>query len=387
MGASLYSRLLKQQSTDKRGNLENFLTEGLCDLLNRLTGQQQRELLAALLGADSLPPQGRDSAIRWETQQTVFIPQYGNKRPDLLGYLDGKPVFLVEVKIAAAFTYGRTQEEEVNEPVDVHQLQMYGQWLAEANPAGRLVLLTWRSKAPDDFLHATSDPKYGVAARHCITWQQVHDQLARRQGFPLGKDYREFLQEVDVATDAPDRQDFALLELFMEGASTRIRNFMKTARTRLSSEFPAGMKWGAEASYQSAGYVEEPQNRLIWAWGFLDRKTSDYIYWGIYFPTDDEIPWGWKAAFPGIPRRPVIFVGMAMALPDEANRLLAEIPVAPHWQRCTGGKVSTKEESPCLAVVPLEDMLAQTEPAEAVYNWIKSRFAEVLNAASILVKA
>jgi hypothetical protein len=390
MGQSLYMRLLRQQSTPERSNLENFLTEGLCDLLNRLTGQQQRELLAALLGANSLPPQGRDSAIRWKTQQTVFIQDYNYKRPDLIGYLDGKPVYLVEVKVAAAFTHGRTQktqETERKEPVDAHQLEMYGQWLAETNTEAQLVLLTWRSKAPDDFLGAESTQKYGVAARHCITWQNVHDKLAKRKDLPLANDFRTFLQEVAVATDAPNRQDFARLELFMDGASTRIRNFMMTIRTRLSTEFPAGMKWKAEASYQSDGYVEEPENRLIWAWGFLEGRTSDYICWGMYFPTEEDIPWGWKAAFPDIPRRPVSFVSAAFKQPADANRLLAGIPTDPHWLRCFGGKVSSENEFPCLAVTPLEDLLAQAEPAEAVYEWIKSRFAEVLNAASKLGKA
>lgn len=384
MARSLFSRLLKQQSTDKRSNLENYLTEALCEVLNRLSGEQQRSVLTALLGSNALPPHGRDKAIRWETQQTVAT-RHGFKRPDLMGYQDKKPVFLVEVKVDAAFTSGRESGEDQISGEDVHQLVMYGQWLQEANPDAQLVLLTWKSAPPADYLQEGVFG-YGTRHRHRIYWQNVYDALAKVHTVPFVADFRSFLEEEFLAMDTPNRQDFALLELFLDGPYARVKKLMSTTRERLSTEFSSGLNWKREASYMPDGYQALPENQLIWAWGVLDRPTYDYIYWGIHFPSDKDTAWGWKATFPNMPRRPVIFVSMALELPTDGNDLLHHIPTGATWMRTAEGEVSEVDDSPVIAFAALEEFLAKEDPAEEMYAWVKGRFDELMQAVGKLSK-
>ncbi len=53
---SLYSRLLKNKNTEERSNLENFLTEMLCDFLNRISTKETKEFLRQVLNLTEEEP-------------------------------------------------------------------------------------------------------------------------------------------------------------------------------------------------------------------------------------------------------------------------------------------------------------------------------------------
>lgn len=384
MRQSLYARLLRQQSTPKRSNQENFLTEGLCDLLNRLSGIQQGKLLARLLPEAALPQLSAKAAIQWETQQSVRVEGGGSsKRPDLIGYLDGTPAFLVEVKVSAGFTAGR-MENDARETIPARQLEMYGQWLHKANPEGHLVLLSWRSRPPETFSEVAQSHGYGTRNRHTIAWQQVYEALALFPAVPLAAEYRIFLQEEGIAMDAPSRRDFALLELFLDGASGRIRGLMRGLREELRKKHPLGVEWGKGEKDQAAGYAESAANHCIQSWAVLSN-TQGAITWGIHFPQGEDIEWRWQTEYPpGQLSKPVVFVFFCSSDPAEGTRMLACRPASDIWMHPASGKVTEKEGNSVMAVTPLEGILDRPDPAGTMFEWVDKRFQELLDAAARL---
>src|ERR1700739_3888574 len=89
---SLYGRLFHATSAH-RDRLEDFLTEALGDLLNRLSKQQLRNFCSEILldGTDPglkdrwLKAFDRSSNVTWDTQEWISIDGV-EKRPDLILY-------------------------------------------------------------------------------------------------------------------------------------------------------------------------------------------------------------------------------------------------------------------------------------------------------------
>lgn len=96
MSGSLFSRLWMYQSTPERTKLENFLTEILCDYLNRLRGEQMKEFLRSVfLPAGASWYRGEEdcdeTAIIWKTQCRIPRPAR-SIQPDLIGWQGDRPV-------------------------------------------------------------------------------------------------------------------------------------------------------------------------------------------------------------------------------------------------------------------------------------------------------
>ena len=101
---SIYSNLFRYRPRPKRKPLEDFLSEVLVDLLNRLSLEHQLLFVADVLLKDT-PISGawRNLAVtqptmslRWETQRAIR-----GGIIDILLTLDGEPVLVVENKIGA----------------------------------------------------------------------------------------------------------------------------------------------------------------------------------------------------------------------------------------------------------------------------------------------
>ena len=112
----IYSRLYKYRVRPSGSPLENFLTEALADIFNRLPRPIQTEFLVKMLPG-SCESRLRDECmdgkqIKAETQ--VSIGAAGSvKRPDIIVYLDGEPLILFEVKVDAALQEHMVEGREV----------------------------------------------------------------------------------------------------------------------------------------------------------------------------------------------------------------------------------------------------------------------------------
>src|SRR5882762_7313672 len=100
----IYSRLYKYRDRPLLSPLENFLTEALADIFNRLPTPLQIELIVQMLPpscSERLRNKCKDGK-KIEARTQVSIVAVGSvKRPDIIVCLDGKPLILFEVKYDA----------------------------------------------------------------------------------------------------------------------------------------------------------------------------------------------------------------------------------------------------------------------------------------------
>ncbi|MBC6659870.1 hypothetical protein H9I30_17945 [Morganella morganii] len=278
----LFSRLYKYQSTDKRSQLENFCTEGFCDILNRMTKEQQRNFLTKMgVCADS------DTKIKWQTQYTITDSEGKSRYPDLVGLIDNFVRYLIEVKINACFTQG----VDINGD-SLSQLQIYDRWLSAHSPdasAGTLILLTDKTMPEQSFEDITSSD-FGIKNRKLWYWQSVFDQLTMVSDIPHAEDYKKFLSKQGLAMDLPTRQDFAVMELLYSGAGKRLDGLTKSVFNRIKQKYSAEtlFNWSTEDKYRHGGSSENWQGAICWSWVVLRREPYQYFYWGIQFPEYNE---------------------------------------------------------------------------------------------------
>ena len=299
--SSLYGRLFTYRANDKQTPLENYLTEALCDLLNRL-GDDDPSKQHAFLKNLKLFEADDSESLYFDTQVPITIPtEEDNRIADFVGYINNVPVLVLEVKIGAEFTEG--------------QLPAYGAWLAKKGRKDAvLALLTYKTAAPEDFKNGVG---YAVKT-HVIHWRDVRQELRALQGsvssvyFTLAKEFVDFLDEQEITMEAPKKEDLNKLgEYLKSGAATKWQNFMKRIRARLKMEMPKHVKfklsWESDAQLQPGGSFRDEADALIGWVNSPDRyneKGSEilYISWGLYFaPEGKADPYGFHGYF-DIPR-------------------------------------------------------------------------------------
>ncbi|HCM64478.1 MAG TPA: hypothetical protein DIT05_18325 [Morganella sp. (in: Bacteria)] len=274
----LYTRLYKYQSTEKRSQLENFCTEGLCDILNRMTKEQLSYFLGNMgVAVDS------DTGIKWQTQYTITDSAGVFRYPDLVGLTDNVVRYLIEVKIDAAFTQG----------VDIHgdtlsQLRIYDHWLSEhsSDPsAASLILLTNKTMPEQSFENYLSSDFY-IKNRKIWYWQSIFDQFSMIFGIPHIEDYKKFLSTQGLAMDLPTRRDFAVMELLYSGAGQRLEGLTNGIFEKIKQKYIAEtmFNWGAEDKYRHGGSCANWNGGICWSWVILRQEPYQYFYWGIQFP-------------------------------------------------------------------------------------------------------
>ncbi|WP_319582593.1 hypothetical protein [uncultured Pseudodesulfovibrio sp.] len=366
---SLYLRLMKYQTTPTRTNLENYLTEGLCDLLNRMDRERQRtflyEMLPACLQLKTL------QFLRWETQ--VAIPVDGNtKYPDLIGYHEKKPVVVIEAKVGAPFTETVMKSEE-GQRTCRSQLEVYDKWLFEQNADdGILILLSAFTAPPIGFLNP-GDDRYKVRQRHLLTWQKVFDILSPNRR-SLEGDFKCFLEEVNVAMDTPTRKDFSALELYLDKACERITHAMGIIRERMAQKYSSEFNWGAESKYQYEGLAYTPENNMAWAWGMVDRPDYTYVFWAVYYPEGKSGAWGFEKMFPERLHRPSVIVGVGTKSQQLSDSL--KLCGLDGWYFAETDREG--DFFPCIAVIGLDELFGGKGFTENCFKWVDVKVDEIL---------
>ena len=229
--STLYQRLFTYRERPNRSPSEDFLTEALGDLLDRLPAPTARELVLRMIGGSAdaaetlLRIWGDGDVARWTTQRTI-----PGGRLDLLLEIAGTPAVVVEVKLAAGF-----QSHAIEGPQDEarHQLRTYGDWLrGQADPewGGALVLLTHWTAPPDDFLRHPE--RYGAQRTGVFRWSDLHRWLVKqvRATWPndsgwttLAAEFTAFLKEKGMDSELATNADVAALQIYLSSAD-RIRN-------------------------------------------------------------------------------------------------------------------------------------------------------------------
>lgn len=325
---SLYRRLFTFRERPDRSPVEDFLTEGLADLLERMPVEAGRDLVARMLrnGADAERELGliwtSGLSARWSTQRTI-----AGGRLDLLLEIDGRAAVVVESKVSAGFQEHADQDTGHSR----HQLETYGEWVgntADCRWGGALVLLTHWTSPPPDFLQ-WSGP-YGCRHRGITRWSELARWLSALIRLPehadagwalLAGEFVTFLREMDMDSELATGHDLAALQIYLASAD-RVRNSVQqiweSARTI----------WRPVCIQTDVPLEVSTAYGCVWKYRYLVRSDlrSCYMAAGVRFPTIGSYP---SYAEPG--GEPYLFVELGSdndGSPIDTLQLPAEWSVA-----------------------------------------------------------
>ena len=397
---SIYTRLFTRLPTLGRTPLEDFLTEALADLLNRMPPEDHSRFIADVLLSEAgrtawleLRARLPGALLTWVTQLRV---RGGKGIIDLVLLVDGRPAIAVENKVGAPVGSHADDEQEADVALPAlspsgNQLRTYGTWLAAQPKAdawpGALVLLTHSSDPPADY----GPLGYGVP--HVVTcrWGRVWSWARSGNPVPhqgdettamwviLKRELAEFLEGKGMSADYMTRHDVAQAQVFMAAADRIAQTFAATEKVlqRLKDELGTGRFH--HVTYNSKGalawacfYLREPRG---WNWS---------LCWGMRFPEGSQY---WIEAEPPLPEVPHVFVCLAYeedryAVP--ARAWAENLPAG--WQLGSATEL--------VAARPLNDLpLAGEAFASEFGRWVamsidalKPALPLLVNAATALVK-
>jgi hypothetical protein len=305
---SIYTKLFRYRERPSNSPLENFLTEALADLFNRLSLPLRVEFLDQMLPASCSNRIQNicENVHQIEAVTQVSIDALGSvKRPDIVIYVAGEPRVLFEVKIAAAFQAhrigisaiepsieGETDDVqgEIAASVIQSQLKTYSDWIRSQQSddwRGAVVLLTHGTRPPIDFENDGRDRSLAIGVTR--TWNDVrswitdnldYDQLESTQ-CALGLEFVEFLEERGVITMGMSTWDFAATELFIPSYKALYETFYEVL-SYVGQRYPSVKTGNAKFEFWSDG-------NAYWGYYWLNQSLNPtgskfYIGIGVCFP-------------------------------------------------------------------------------------------------------
>jgi hypothetical protein len=306
---SLYSRLFKYSPRADRKPIENFLTEALYDLLERMTTLDRKCMegfITEILVGSHAPESFHDTltaarSLRWQTQKVIYCA--GDRGyVDLCLMADERIMLVVENKIAAAFTCHPAPDDSVEPNDDLvnenwNQLGFYERYLAEESPGAGLVLLTHFTEAPRTFLLKGAGEKDELAEeifRRVCRWSDVYKWISLWQLSVakdckvdpainllrmLAREFALFLEEQRMNITEMTNDDLELMRtVFSHNLPRKMRDFMRLTRNSVVL-LPEVVK--AE-QYGRANALLDKEHQLVWDWVYcFDKGLKWFIGWGI----------------------------------------------------------------------------------------------------------
>ena len=406
---SLYGNLFKYRERENHGPLENFLTEALADLLNRMPKDDVVDLVSELfLAGDDLSCKAwltyihAKKRLEWITQKRA-----GSGRPDILLQVDGIPTLIVESKIGAKIsereTNGDTDEpvtrdderaSQEQETFNSNQLIDYGKWLRNKRQneswGGALVLLTLRTLPPIDYGRA--DLRYGVRCQSVCNWRKLWQWLDRKQTLDNGrspgdkdkdawrgfcKELTAFLEENNMSEKMLMQRDIAAMELSLPTwriMEELLKRCTEAASKQLSS---TDFKIKRPDSQIHPGHSEYE------AWVELMPPSAPermYVMWGVHFPEASP----WPKTIQPYPCWPHVFVWVGR----DGNVPLPEKPLSsiPKQDRSDDWHVTQdNEENVIFATRPLHEFPTKIGESnekgiemEEIVAWVREKVRDIV---------
>jgi hypothetical protein len=318
----IYNRLYRHR-TGSASPVEDFLTEALADIFNRLPMAERTELLVRILPktCSSLLQNKCKAAKQIEAMTQVPIITAGSvKRPDMIVYLDNrKPLVLFEVKI--------------NARLPEHQLETYSEWMSSQCSSsgdwpGAVVLLTHKTLAPEGF--ENDGGKGQSIIRVTRTWKDIGDWLANNLDLKksetthcaLASDFTRFLERHGLMTDFMTSRDLAVTALFVPAYGALTHTF-KTVISAVILKYPKSKSGNVHLDFW-------PPGNSYSAWYYLNTTVNAvgskfYIAIGICFPDQGVLEFSEPV---GLPKHEPFFFAMFEDNfgQKKASELLSEIP-------------------------------------------------------------
>jgi hypothetical protein len=306
---ALYSRLFKYGPRPGRTQLENFVTESLCDCLERMTALDRKSIerfVVEVLVCSRIPPAFGErltnaKTLQWKTQHAFYFA--GSRGClDLCLLADREIILVIENKVAARFTahlISRDADEVGNNEgrEELSQLEYYGKWLSARHPGAALILLTHLTDAPSTFFSEESSeavaPTASVFHRVC-RWATVYEWLGRwrevtathfgskPQGVFLNlltNEFLEFLEQNNMNATAIKNDDLDLLNAyFSQDVWKKVRDLMASARALVMPLLADA--YGEPRSVPETEAWEQTQ--ILWDWAYCHEEELEwYVGWGL----------------------------------------------------------------------------------------------------------
>ena len=366
----MYRRLFKYRERPDRTPHEDFLTEAIADLFNRLPENISKELVAFLIkncpnAFSNLKSYWPSNArTHWHTQKYIE-----GGIIDLLFEIDGVPFLVIENKISAGFQEHQSYAESSELPTKSNQLATYGTWLnRQADPSwgGALILLTHWTEAPADLLQSNST--YGCPYRSTVRWADLFGWLdkltshAQEEGTDwvrLSRELTEFLKEENMNSDLATGSDLAVLRIYVASAD-RVRNTVERIWESAKSI------WRPLCQQTSIPLEISTAYGCVWKYRYLSRfdLRSSYLAIGIRYPDLSNYP---KEL--ALDESPYLFVELASEAEVSAIETF-NMPTG--WTRVNGMQLAVIS----LQCLPVNADLFVSE-AEV---WVKQRMSEIADA-------
>lgn len=276
---SLYNRLFRYRSRQDHQPLEDFLTEALADLAGRMPREDLVELIGWCFRDTARPP----NLARLNGAKVSFITQVAvpGGVADLVMYVDGRPMLVVENKTWSGFRDHGSPERPAN------QMTTYCKWLMEASGDAECaaLLITGTNDAPPGFHDGGG---YAVAARGQVTWASLGRWLSsrlpaveeRRTWHDLAAELIVFIREKDLDSETFTTSDLAALTLVMPAMD----RWDATLRSMWSAADDIRKRF-LDSRHYSCKF--QPEAGLYWNWKYEPRRSSGkkaYVGLGIRLP-------------------------------------------------------------------------------------------------------
>ena len=271
---SLYGSLFKYRSRELRAPLEDYLSECLADLFNRMDLDAQKWLVRRLFiphGAisawDSADP---SASLSMETQYPTNVG-----RIDIVLSLNEDPFLVIENKVSAPIGLDADQND---------QLRRYGSWVsATKGSLPRIVCLLSHTTPPtNEFMKGGAAS--GGARPHFVRWSAVGACLfdIARGAVPSGaeiqmlaRELHVFLTEKNMSHEFANREDFAAALLYLRSGEKMDHTF-KTIFNHVST---LGGQFTSKKTLYEQYLHFATKNRLVWGWKTLAHPTL----YGLFF--------------------------------------------------------------------------------------------------------
>ena len=367
---SLYHRLFTYRERPERSPLEDFLTEALADILNRLPEEVARSFVGKLFSDHSvvsdqlarLWPLGAEA--RWVTQKGVS----NGKIADLVLEVARTPVLVIENKVSAGFR-SHTKGGDGSEPSRQNQLATYGQWVQQESPqdwGGALVLLTHWTPPPPDFW---TSPNFAARHRAVMRWSDLSRWLSRASETPahatagwaeLTRDFLSFLREKNMDSELATGFDWAALQVYIPSAD-RVRNTIERLWSAAESSWRPICIQTSHVTQISSEYG------CVWKFRYLNRSDlrQTYLAVGVRFAFNSD----YLADVGGRGKTSNLFVELST---EGKERAFEELKLTGPWLIARGIRLCEK---------PLSDL--STEPDGFVVEaqrWTQDRIQEIASA-------
>jgi hypothetical protein len=378
---SLYRRLFRYRERSERSPLEDFLSESLADIFNRLASADKIGFISRLL----LPPGKMEALlslvaatdiIRMETQYSI-----PSGRLDIAVLFGSDPVFVIENKIGSPVAQRHDGSD---------QLATYGRWLkGRADESGQglavICLLTHTTKAPSTFSDGRLDVYESIPK--ILHWSEVAGELRQMaQSETLRWDVRTLAHELhhfllgeDMTSEAPRLEDFAAAIVYVK-AGTRVSNAFQNIYEHLC-QFGAPFSKGSILDDCSLDFDSTSSVMQGWKYFSSPPLKTAYFAYGIALQPRLNLPLEAGSPSDAIPAEDSLFLYFGVETKKEIALHSTKLPSP--WQ------LLPLIDLPIAIVFrPLSTVLGQPETfADTMKEWIDQVMPDVLSVAAGMPQA